>query len=197
VASLPIRAVALQADVGDPHEAEELVAAAISAFGHLDVLVVNAGIWRGGRVDHISVDDWEAVLRTNLFGAFNVTRAAIPEMRRRGGGRIVYIGSVIGTVGNAGDAAYAAAKAGLVGLAKSVARETASVGITVNVVAPGFIDTDMTKAVSPRARDALIDRVLMKSAGRVEDVAKAVRYLVEDAPYVTGQVLIVDGGLAS
>jgi 3-oxoacyl-[acyl-carrier protein] reductase len=194
--TLPAAVSTFPADVGDPVEAGNLVAGVLACFGRLDVLVLSAGIWRGGKVEDLPVDDWDSVVRTNLSGAFNVTRAAVPHMRKQRFGRIVFIGSAVGLTGYPGDAVYAATKAGLVGLAKSLALETAKDGITVNLVAPGFIETDMTKAVSARSRDRLLARVPMQIPGRVEDVAKAVRYLVEDAPFVTGQVLAVDGGFS-
>jgi 3-oxoacyl-[acyl-carrier protein] reductase len=183
------------ADVGDTSAAARMVGDVIAHYGRLDVVVANAGVWRGGLVENISPEDWATVLNASLSGAYNVVRAALPTMRAAGYGRIVAVSSVVGLIGWPGDAAYAAAKAGLIGLVKSLAKETGRSGITVNAVAPGFIETDMTAAVPAASREQLLRRVSILRPGAAEEVAAAVRYLVCEGDYVTGHTLVVDGGL--
>ena len=185
----------VRADVSDPDDARALVDAVLSRAARIDVVVANAGVWRGGRVEELTDADWRLVRDTSLGGAFNVMRAATPALRRSGHGRIVAVGSTIGRIGFAGDAAYASAKAGLVGLVRSLAKELASDGVTVNAVAPGLIDTDMTAALPERSRERLLQRACIRRPGRAEEVARAVRFLVCDGDFVTGHVLAVDGGL--
>jgi len=184
----------LAADVSKADGAGEVVEAAMQKLGRLDVLVNNAGITRDTLAMRMSEDDWDAVLSTNLKGAFLCAKAAIRPMIRQRSGRIVNLTSVVGLVGNAGQANYAAAKAGLIGLTKSLAKEVGSRGVTVNAVAPGFIETDMTK-------DLLADVVKAipaRRAGQPEEVAAAVRFLAsDDAAYVTGTTLFVDGGMSA
>lgn len=183
-------------DVTDPGFPEEVVAAAEKAGG-LDILVNNAGITRDGLALRMKDEDWQLVLDTNLTAAFRLARAALRGMMRRRFGRIVNIGSVVGATGNPGQANYAAAKAGLVGLTKALAAEVASRGITVNCVAPGFIDTAMTQALGEQQRAALAERIPAGRFGRPEDVAAAVLFLAsEEASYVTGHTLHVNGGMA-
>lgn len=183
-------------DVTDPAFAEALVAAAEKAGG-LDILVNNAGITRDGLALRMKDEDWQAVLDTNLTSAFRLSRAALRGMMRRRFGRIVNIGSVVGATGNPGQVNYAAAKAGLVGMTKALAAEVASRGITVNCVAPGFIETAMTDALGDRQRAALAERIPAGRLGRPGDVAAAVVYLAsEEAAYVTGHTLHVNGGMA-
>lgn len=190
------RAVAVQGDVSDPAACDALVQAAIDSFGSLDVLVNNAGINRDGLLVRMSDDDWNAVIATDLTGVFSLTRAAGKVMMKQRSGAIVNVTSVIGLVGNAGQANYAAAKAGVIGLTKSTAKELAGRGIRANAVAPGFIETDMTGALPEKVREATRDLIAMKSFGDPEDVAKAVAFLAsDDAKYITGQVLAVDGGM--
>jgi 3-oxoacyl-[acyl-carrier protein] reductase len=184
-----------RADVRDPDAAARLVAAVHERHGRLDILVANAGVWRGGRVEEITIRDWRLVLDTSLGGAFNVVRAAVPLLRESKG-RIVAVSSVVALMGFPGDAAYAAAKAAIVGFVRSLAKELGPDEITVNAVAPGFISTAMTAAVSAGARERMLQRAALRRPGRVEDVASAVRFLVCDGDYITGQVLVVDGGLA-
>lgn len=191
------QAHAVQADVGDADQAAALVAAAVETYGRLDILINNAGITRDNLLMRMSAADWEAVLHTNLTGAFNCIKAAQRQMLRQRYGRIIQIGSVVGLAGNAGQANYAAAKAGLVGLTKALSKELGSRNITVNLVAPGFIATDMTAGLSPELMERALAQVSLGRLGTPEDVAAAVAFLAsDDAAYITGQVLSVDGGLA-
>jgi 3-oxoacyl-[acyl-carrier protein] reductase len=190
------RAVALQADVSDPAAAAALVAATAEALGGLDIVVNNAGITRDGLLVRMSDEDWDAVIRTNLTGVFNVTRAASKLLMKRRSGSIVNISSVVGLTGNAGQVNYSAAKAGVIGLTKTVARELASRGVRCNAVAPGFIETDMTAELPEAAREGALSQIALKRFGSVDDVAAAVSFLAGDeGAYITGQVLAVDGGM--
>jgi 3-oxoacyl-[acyl-carrier protein] reductase len=190
------RAESLSLDVTEPGSADSTVAATIEKFGRIDVLVNNAGITRDQLMLRMKRDDWEAVIATNLTAAFTLTQAVLKPMIRQRAGRIICISSVVGQSGNAGQANYAASKAGIIGFAKSVALEVASRGITVNVVAPGMIDTDMTRAVTARAREEWEARIPLKRLGTPDDIASAVCFLASDeASYITGQVLAVNGGM--
>jgi 3-oxoacyl-[acyl-carrier protein] reductase len=185
----------LALDVADRASVDAAVAAVLAAHGRLDVLVNNAGIARDNLLLRMKAAEWDEVIATNLTGVFHCTQAALRPMLKQRAGRIVNVGSVVGLAGNAGQANYAASKAGILGFTKSVAREVASRGITVNAVAPGFIDTDMTAAMTEKAREAVLGAVPMGRAGSGEDVAAAVLFFAsEGAGYVTGQVLAVDGG---
>jgi 3-oxoacyl-[acyl-carrier protein] reductase len=196
IAALGRRSWAFAGDVGSLPFAEEAVAKTVEAGGALHVLVNNAGITRDGLLLRMKPEDWEIVLRVNLTGAFNFCKAAVPRMIKQREGRIVGISSVVGAMGNPGQVNYAASKAGLVGLTKSLAREVASRGVTVNAVAPGFIDTAMTQALPEKAREALLAQIPAGRLGVPEDVADAVLYLASPgAGYVTGQVLHVNGGM--
>jgi 3-oxoacyl-[acyl-carrier protein] reductase len=187
-------AVLAQADLADPGAAKQLVAAAGDAG--VDVLVNNAGITRDGLLLRMRDADFTEVLEVNLVAAFRCTREALRGMLRRRWGRVISISSVVGLVGNPGQANYAAAKAGLIGLSLSAAREVAGRGITVNVVAPGYVPSRLTDAMSDDARQAIVGSIPAGRLGAPEDVAAAVRFLAgEDAGYVTGQVLAVDGGM--
>jgi 3-oxoacyl-[acyl-carrier protein] reductase len=183
-------------DVSDAAQVTKLVADVEAAFGSLDILVNNAGLTRDNLLMRLKDDDWDAVLDANLKGAFAAMRAATRGMMKRRWGRVINITSVVGLIGNAGQANYAASKAGLIGLTKSVAKELASRNILVNAVAPGFIETDMTAALTPDARAALLGQIPLARLGAPGDVASAVAFLAsEHASYITGQVLVVDGGM--
>jgi len=189
-------AVALKADVSDPVACLGLVDRTVDELGSIDILVNNAGITRDGLIVRMSDEDWGAVIDTNLTGVFSITRAAAKRMMKRRAGAIVNVTSVVGLVGNAGQANYAAAKAGVIGLTKSVARELAARNVRANAVAPGFIETDMTASLPEPVCEAARGQIAMGEFGTVEDVAKTVAFLVsDDAKYITGQVLAVDGGM--
>ena len=176
---------------------DAMVKEVLSRFGRLDILVNNAGITRDGLMPMLKDADWDAVLDANLKGAFHCMRAAYRPMMKQKYGRVVNLSSIVGLRGNAGQANYAASKAGLIGLTKSMAKELAGRNVTVNAVAPGFIDTDMTAALPEKARESMLASIPMGRLGQGEDVAKAVAFFAGDgAGYVTGQVLCVDGGMA-
>lgn len=191
-----VRAMAVKCDVADGAQVQAAVREISENFGVPDVLVNNAGIVRDGLAMRMSTEDFRAVIDVNLTGAFNAIHACLPAFIRRRSGRIINISSVSGMMGNAGQANYASSKAGLIGLTKTIAREVASRGITVNAVAPGFIETDMTRSMSEAALKNGLAAVPMGRIGRPEDVANAVRFLAGDeAAYITGCVLKVDGGM--
>ena len=190
------KAIGRSVDVGDGPAVDALLKEAVEAFGKVDILVNNAGITRDGLLLRMKRDDWDAVLQTNLTGAFVCSQAAIKVMIRQRYGRIVNISSVVGQTGNAGQANYAASKAGLIGFTKSLAREVASRNITANVVAPGFIATDMARAVPEAVQKAWLDDIPLGRLGSPEDIADAVCFLAsEKASYITGHVLAVNGGM--
>ena len=183
-------------ELADPAQIEAAVAAAEAALGPIDILVNNAGLTRDQIVLRMSETDWDTVLDANLKGAFLAIRAVLKGMMKRKAGRIINVTSVVGLTGNKGQANYAASKAGLIGLTKSVAKEYASRNILVNCVAPGFVETDMTGGLPVEARASLLQQIALGRLGRPEDVAGAVLFLASDmAAYITGQVLVVDGGM--
>lgn len=187
----------VQGDVSRAEDCEKLAAQAKEAFGRVDVLVNNAGITRDGLLARMTEEDFRAVLDVNLVGPWNMMKAVNRIMMKQRYGRIVNLSSVTGLMGNMGQTNYAAAKAGILGMMKSYAREVASRGITVNAVAPGFIDTDMTEAMPEGAKDKIITGIPMGRTGKPEDVAEVVAFLAsEQAGYITGEVLRVDGGMA-
>ena len=184
------------ADVSDTAAIAKLVSDVEGAFGSIDILINNAGITRDNLVMRLKDEDWDAVIDANLRGAFAAIRAVSRGMMKRRGGRIVNVASIVGIIGNKGQANYAASKGGLIALTKSVAKELASRNILVNAVAPGFIETEMTAAMTPEARTALGQQIPLERLGTVADVASAVTFLVSDhASYITGQVFVVDGGM--
>lgn len=190
------RALAVEANVARFEDGERMVRETVESLGRIDILVNNAGITRDGLMLRMSEEDWDLVLDVNLKGAFNCTRAAVRHMAKQRSGKIVNIASVVGLMGNAGQANYAASKAGLIGFTKTVAREFASRGITVNAVAPGYIDTPMTQALPEKVKEELQKLIPLDRLGTPEDVANAVLFLVTNASdYVTGQVVHVNGGL--
>jgi 3-oxoacyl-[acyl-carrier protein] reductase len=188
--------VGLACDVGDPQQAAAAVAAVLDGLGPVDILVNNAGITRDNILLRMKDEDFDEVIATNLKGAFNLTRAVTRGMMKRRRGVILNISSVVGLTGNAGQANYAASKAGMVGLTKSVAQELASRGVRCNALAPGFIRTDMTEALTDSQVDALTERIPLGTLGEPDDVAGVARFLVgPEARYITGQVVAVDGGM--
>ena len=189
--------MAIQSDAADTAAAESVVADVLEAFGSLDVLVNNAGITRDGLMLRMSPEDWDSVIDTNLKSVFNFCKAVYRPMMKQRGGRIVNMSSIVGVVGNAGQTNYAASKAGIIGFSKSLAKELGGRGVTVNVVAPGFIATDMTDAMPEAAREAMQANIPLGRSGKPDDVVSATLFLASDAAgYITGHVLHVDGGLA-
>jgi 3-oxoacyl-[acyl-carrier protein] reductase len=195
-AAIGASAKGFTADVSDTSAVAKLVDDVEKAFGSIDILVNNAGITRDNLVMRLKDDDWDAVQDANLRGAFAAIRAVSRGMMKKRNGRIINIASIVGLIGNKGQANYAASKAGLIALTKSVAKELGSRNILVNAVAPGFIQTEMTDAMTPEARDALGKQIALERLGTVNDVAAMVTFLASDlASYITGQVFVVDGGM--
>ncbi len=197
IKALGRQGLAVTADVSVPADVTRLVDATISAYGRVDILVNNAGITRDQLLLRMSDEDWDKVLSVDLKSVFLCTRAVLRHMIKQRWGRIISMASIVGIVGNAGQANYAAAKAGIIGFTRSIAREVASRGITVNAIAPGFIDTPMTQKLDETQREELKKRIPLGYFGTPQDVAEAVAFLAsEEARYITGQGLNVDGGLA-
>lgn len=185
-----------QADVSDIQQAGNLIEFAIQKFGKIDILVNNAGITSDNLLIRMKEEEWDKVISTNLKGVFNCTQPAIKYMIKQRNGVVVNISSVIGVTGNAGQSNYAASKAGVIGFTKSAAREVASRGIRLNVVAPGFIETDMTESLSTEFKDSIIEKIPLKKFGEADSVAALVEFLAsEEADYITGQVINIDGGM--
>jgi 3-oxoacyl-[acyl-carrier protein] reductase len=191
-----VEAESHRVDISSYEDAGALFKEILSKYGKVNVLVNNAGITRDGLLMRMSEEDWDRVIQVNLKSAFNCTRAVLRPMVKQRGGCIVNISSVAGQIGNAGQANYATSKAGIIGFTKTVAREVASRGITVNAVAPGFIDTEMTQALSASVRESLVEQIPLRKIGQPEDVAEAVYWLCSrGAGYITGQVIHVNGGM--
>ncbi len=196
VAATGRRSLAIKANVADWTDVKAMADQVMTEFGRIDILVNNAGITRDGLLLRMKEEDWNLVLDVNLKGTFHCTKAVLPAMLKQRGGAVVNIASVVGVMGNAGQANYSASKAAVIGLTKTVAREYASRGVTVNAVAPGFIETAMTEALGADAREVLLKQIPLGRLGKPEDVAQAVRFLVSPtAAYITGHVLHVNGGM--
>ena len=191
------KAKAVQCSVADFEACGQMITDALAEFGHIDILVNNAGITKDNLVMKMTEADFDAVIDTNLKGTFHTIKHMYRSFLKQKAGRIINLSSVSGVLGNAGQANYAASKAGVIGLTKTMARELASRNITVNAVAPGFIDTDMTQAMSEHAKEATLEQIPLKRMGQPEDIAETVAFLASDkAAYITGQVISVDGGMA-
>ncbi len=188
--------VAYQSDVASFDDARTIVEKVVAEFQRLDILVNNAGVAKDGLLLRMSERDWDEVIQTNLKGVFNFTKAACRQMISQRWGKIINITSVVGLVGNVGQANYAASKAGIIGFTKSIARELASRNILVNAVAPGYVSTDLTEKLSEDQKEAYTERILLKRAAKPEEIAAVVKFLASpDADYITGQVICVDGGM--
>ena len=191
-----VRCEFVEADVSNFEQCESMIKETIEKYGRIDVLVNNAGITKDGLIMRMKKEDFEAVIDVNLVGTFNVTRNVIPYMIKQKSGRIINVSSVVGVAGNAGQTNYSASKAGVIGFTKSLAKEVASRNILVNAIAPGFIDTDMTKVLSDTVKEGINAQIPLKRMGSPKEVAKVVKFLAsEDSSYVTGQVINFDGGM--
>ncbi|WP_078391532.1 3-oxoacyl-[acyl-carrier-protein] reductase [Shouchella patagoniensis] len=196
IKTLGCDAFAYQADVANSEEVNAMMKEAISRFGSIDILVNNAGITRDNLLMRMKEHEWDDVINTNLKGVFNCAKAVTRQMMKQRSGRIINVSSVVGVMGNPGQANYVAAKAGVIGLTKSLARELASRGVLVNAVAPGFISTDMTDELTSESKEAMLAQIPLGALGEPEQIAKVVRFLAsEDAAYMTGQTIHVDGGM--
>ncbi len=193
-ANYGVKVVAISGDVSDNAYAKRMVDEAMAALGSVDILVNNAGITKDGMALRMSEEDFDAVLKINLTGTFNMTQAVLKPMTKARAGAIINLSSVVGLTGNAGQANYAASKAGVIGFSKSIAREVAARNVRVNVIAPGFIESDMTAVLSDKVKDAMMGQIPMKRFGQAEEVAEVAVFLAKQE-YLTGQVLAVDGGL--
>ena len=196
IESLGRKSAAIGGNVADYSSAEEMISDVVDKLGGIDILVNNAGITRDALLLRMKEDDWDAVINVNLKGTFNCTKAAVKHMSKQRSGKIVNIASIVGLMGNVGQANYSASKAGVIGLTKTAAREFAARGVNINAVAPGFIATAMTDAIPEKARNELISQVPMGKLGTADDVARAVLFLCSsDSDYITGQVVSVNGGM--
>lgn len=196
IEELGVKAISVQANVSDSESVQNLMNTAIETFGSIDILVNNAGITRDNLLMRMKEDEWDDVINTNLKGVFLATKAVTRQMMKQRAGRIINISSVVGVLGNAGQANYVAAKAGVIGLTKTTARELASRNILVNAVAPGYIGTEMTESLPEDVKKTISEQIPLAKIGNPEQVAKAVAFLAsDDASYITGQTLHVDGGL--
>ena len=189
-----VKVVAISGDVSDNADAKRMVDEAVAALGSVDILINNAGITKDGMALRMSEENFDAVLKINLTGTFNMTQAVLKPMTKARAGAIINLSSVVGLTGNAGQANYAASKAGVVGFSKSIAREVAARNVRVNVIAPGFIESDMTAVLSDKIKDAMMGQIPMKRFGQAEEVAEVAVFLAKQE-YLTGQVLAIDGGL--
>ena len=191
-----VRCEFVGADVANFEQCESMVKETVEKFGKIDILVNNAGITKDGLIMRMKKEDFEAVIDINLIGTFNVTRNVIPYMIKQKSGRIINVSSVVGVAGNAGQTNYSASKAGVIGFTKSLAKEVASRNILVNAIAPGFIDTDMTKVLSDNVKEGINEQIPLRRMGSPKEVAKVVKFLAsEDSSYITGQVINIDGGM--
>ena len=191
-----VRCEFVGADVANFEQCENMVKETVEKFGKIDILVNNAGITKDGLIMRMKKEDFEAVIDINLIGTFNVTRNVIPYMIKQKSGRIINVSSVVGVAGNAGQTNYSASKAGIIGFTKSLAKEVASRNILVNAIAPGFIDTDMTKVLSDNVKEGINAQIPLRRMGKPKEVAKVVKFLAsEDSSYITGQVINIDGGM--
>jgi len=196
IKALGVQAVPIGLNVTDFSQCESMVNKVIDKFGEIDILINNAGITKDGLLLRMKEEDWDSVISVNLKGTFNCTKAAVKVMLKQRSGRIVNVASIIGVMGNAGQANYAASKAGIIGLTKSVAKEVASRNINVNAIAPGFIETKMTQVLPEDVKTAMLKQIPLARFGKPEDVAQLVLFLVsEDSSYITGQVIQIDGGM--
>ena len=186
----------VQADVAVKQDVERMISHVLDHFGQIDILVNNATLHRGGKVHRLPESDWESVMDSCLTGAFHCCQQVVPHMMARQSGRIINVSSIMGRIGWPGDTAYGTAKAGLVGFTRSLAKEVAPHGITANVIMPGYIETDMTSALSTRSKDLMVARIPLGRAGQPEEVAEVVTFLASQAAYVTGAVYVVDGGMS-
>ncbi|MFN8649729.1 3-oxoacyl-[acyl-carrier-protein] reductase [Streptococcus sp.] len=190
-----VKVVGISGDVSDNADAKRMVEEAVEALGSVDILINNAGITKDGMALRMSEEDFDSVLKINLTGTFNMTQAVLKPMTKARAGAIINLSSVVGLTGNAGQANYAASKAGVIGFSKSIAREVAARNVRVNVIAPGFIESDMTAVLSDKIKDAMMGQIPMKRFGQAEEVAEVAVFLAKQE-YMTGQVLSIDGGLA-
>lgn len=190
-----VEAVVVGADVSDPEQAANLVEQAVESFGRIDVLVNNAGINVDRSIKKLSVEDWDKVVKVDLSSCWYTTHAALPHMIEQGGGKIINMSSFVGQAGNFGQANYAAAKSGILGFTKTAALELARHNITVNAICPGFIETDMVASIPEETREKLLKRVPLGRFGQPQEIARAVRFLIEDGDYITGSALDINGGI--